>query len=92
MLTLYFRTPINGVRVDGNVRSTWTIEKVDFHIVAENTPAPEPGLVRACFVGMRTAEGKQIAMEELRRYDLQEGLMMAFRAVQLVSENAEEVA
>lgn len=92
MLTLYLRTPINGIRREGHLRKSWTIDKIECPPLPTNAPAPEPELVRSCHGGMRDGQGKQVRVEELQRYDLREGLAAAFRAVQFMPGSEEVVA
>jgi hypothetical protein len=81
MLTLYYRTPLNGVGRAGVHRRAWTIDKVDFPPLADGAPPPTAELVRSCKGAMRDADGKEVSLEELQRHDLREGLRAAFRAV-----------
>ncbi|MFY9350848.1 MAG: hypothetical protein WBL20_08770 [Sphingobium sp.] len=82
MLTLYYRTPLSGIRRAGEHRIPWKIESIHCHELEANDPAPQPELVRACHNDMVDKDGVQVPVETLIRYNLREGLAAAFRAVE----------
>lgn len=88
MLTLYYRTPLTGIRRQGTFRVPWRIDKVTFRPLADGALPPEPEIIKACHNLMRDVDGNAVPGSVLKGYDLKEGLAAAFRSVEAAHERA----